>query len=58
MEIHRKTPESEYVFLRKLQSGGLQIYEKENPAQMFSCEFLQSLLRERLAETIYTKVCT
>ena len=61
LKIYGNSQENTWVgvcFLIKLQSGGLQIYEKENPAQMFSCEFLQSLLRERLAETIYTKVCT
>ena len=42
MKGHRETPESE-SFLKKLQVEGLQLYEKETPAQMFSCEFFQSL---------------
>ena len=61
MKIHQKTPESE-SFLIKLQVEGLRLYEKEIPAQMFSCEILQSLrtdtIRERISETTRTKVCT
>ena len=33
--MHRKTPESEFLFNKV---AGLQLYQKETPAQLFACE--------------------
>ena len=45
-KVYENSQENTWVgvsFLIKLQAGDLQLYEKEALAQMFSCEFLQSL---------------
>ena len=34
--MHKKTPESEFLFNKV---AGLQLYQKEAPAQVFSCEY-------------------
>ena len=58
-KIYENSHENSWVgvsLLIKLQVGGLQLYEKEAPSQMFSCEILQSLRTYTLWTTCWNSM--
>ena len=60
LEILQNSQENTYArvsFLIKLQAWGLQLFKKETPAQVFSCEFCEISRNTFFTEHLWTTAC-